>query len=82
MTPLFQSISSAINRADSDARDAERDIGECIKGIEEVLDKLSDATRRLRLSRRTLDQLAMLVDKHGAEHEVPYPFEPQDQSEM
>jgi len=67
-----QTVRSAINRADSAAYDAQRDVEICVKHIEDWLDRLKTATAELRQAREQLREAKQLADTHGLDHEIPY----------
>ena len=51
MTTVWTTLASAVNRADSQAHDAQRDIDRALRAINESLDKITDASTRLRAAR-------------------------------
>ncbi len=68
-------LRSAINRADSQAHDAQQEVEKAVAEIECALDRLTEATINLRASHARLQQLQRLVDEHGIDHEIPYDSE-------
>jgi prefoldin subunit 5 len=69
-------LRSEINRADSDAYHAQREIEACVANIDRWLDRLREATTELREALDKLRKVQRLADEHGLDHEVPYPFTP------
>lgn len=69
-------LRSEINRADSDAYHAQREVEACVASIDKWLDRLGEATTELRESLARLRTVQRLADEHGLDHEVPYPFTP------
>lgn len=71
-TQLWTTVQSAINRADSAAYDAQRDINRAIGELQRVMSQLTDAGNRLRAARVELQMLDALAADHGADHEIPF----------
>lgn len=67
-----QSVQSAINRADSAAYDAERDLNHAIADLHRIITRITDASNRLRTARVVLQQLEAMAVDHGLDHEIPY----------
>jgi hypothetical protein len=67
-----QSVQSAINRADSAAYDAQRDLDQAISDLHRIITRMTDAGDRLRSARVVLQQLEALAVEKGLDHEIPY----------
>jgi uncharacterized coiled-coil DUF342 family protein len=75
-TYSWTTLRSEIDRADSDAYHAQREIEACVANIDRWLDRLREATTELREALDKLRKVQRLADEHGLDHEVPYPFTP------
>ena len=67
-----QSVQSAINRADSAAYDAQRDLDQAISDLHRIITRMTDAGDRLRTARVVLQQLEALAAEKGMDYEIPY----------
>jgi hypothetical protein len=73
---MWQTVRSAISRAEGDLSDAHEDIKKAIADIQRGIERLADAQRDMQCAGIELGVLKKLGDKHGEEHEVPYPYVP------
>ncbi len=73
---LWQTVRSAISRTEGDLSDAREDINKAIDDIKRATERLADAQRDVQCASIELAVLKKLGDKHGQEHEVPYPYVP------
>ena len=72
MTPTYQTLRSAINRADSAAYDAQQEVEKAVAEIESAIDRLTTGTNALREAHVELHRLQRLAKQVGMDHEVPY----------
>lgn len=69
---MWQTVRSAIKRADNSAHDAQENIEKAVADIERAIDHLTDATTDLLAIRLRIRGLQKLGDEAGLDHEIPY----------
>ena len=73
---MWQTVRTAIGRAEGDLEDAHDSVKKAIAEIERGIAKLAEAQRDMQCANIELSVLMKLGDKHGLQHEVRYPYVP------
>jgi len=69
---MWQTVRSAISRAEGSAHDAQENIEQAVADIQRAVDHLTDATTGLLATRLRMLELQKLGDEKGLDHEIPY----------